>query len=426
MAPSSAPAQGAAAAAASAPSEPPQPEEEDTGNGLSTPDLFGDEDYDEVPDVPVKAPDGQAPETPPGGAKDVEPMAANPVSQGSTGTSVSGVQPGAAPAGADAGADAHVGSQFVDESRYMRDADGNMLHKWKVDYASRAGGGRAMCRNTECLERHEQAGVRAIEKGSLRIGRRVLMESEGAVMIMWYHARCIFHSFTKSRSSTRIIQAEADLEGFESIQPEDQKTLSGIIAGSEDLRKAKFRSSEGANAARATPQKRPAVGAPGFDPGDGGAAWKKDRKGPAEQLLSVGDRVWIHCRVRPAATPDRPAAAPMDAAAIKSPKPELGIIREEPKDDSVIVQFESAEHERERIEKFNDKHFTRVRSWLKYPRVFEGKKQRLPTKWIQFKRAPPKLCGCSKQSWNHQCGCGIVCSRGTTTKVFGVCQSWDG
>ncbi|CAE7524611.1 Herc4 [Symbiodinium sp. KB8] len=62
----------------------------------------------------------------------------------------------------------------VDETRFTLDKDGNRLHKWKVDYAARAGGGRAMCRDSQCLERCEQAGVAVIEKGALRIGRRVL------------------------------------------------------------------------------------------------------------------------------------------------------------------------------------------------------------------------------------------------------------
>merc|ERR1719171_1376053 len=82
-------------------------------------------------------------------------------------------------------------------SRFTRDAEGNLLHKWKVDYAARGGGGRAQCRDSDCLERHDQGGVRTIEKGCLRIGRRVLMEQDqdgngGTMHIMWHHARCIF------------------------------------------------------------------------------------------------------------------------------------------------------------------------------------------------------------------------------------------
>ncbi|CAE7228799.1 unnamed protein product [Symbiodinium necroappetens] len=72
----------------------------------------------------------------------------------------------------------------VDETRFTLDKDGNRLHKWKVDYAARAGGGRAMCRDSQCLERCEQAGVAVIEKGALRIGRRVL-NKEGDIMILW-------------------------------------------------------------------------------------------------------------------------------------------------------------------------------------------------------------------------------------------------
>lgn len=44
---------------------------------------------------------------------------------------------------------------------------------------------RPRCRDTDCLERQAQAGVCSIEKGALRIGRRVLPQKEGEVMILW-------------------------------------------------------------------------------------------------------------------------------------------------------------------------------------------------------------------------------------------------
>ena len=45
----------------------------------------------------------------------------------------------------------------------------------QVDYAARGGGGRAQCRDTDCLERHNQGGVRTIEKG-----RKKLFTQRGA------------------------------------------------------------------------------------------------------------------------------------------------------------------------------------------------------------------------------------------------------
>lgn len=298
---------------------------------------------------------------------------------------------------------------FVDESRYMRDETGLMLLKWKVEYGARGGGGRAMCKDLDCLEQHSQGGLRTIEKGDLRIGRRVLMEKDdaaGAVMMMWYHARCIFNTFLRARKTTRVLESAEDLEGFESIAPEDQAMIRRIIAGNEDVRGARVRS---------TPQKRGAT-----DDLDSSPASKRlKEKGKQVQVLRKGDRVWTFCKIRPPAS-DRPGVM-MDVA-MKSPKPELGMIAEEEQDGGLIIQFESAEHEKERNDKLLEKRYTKIRGWLRYPRVFEGKKQRIPVNWIQMSRRPPILCSCTKQVWGHQCDCGIACSRGTSTQVWGVCQ----
>mmetsp|Transcript_33571 Transcript_33571/g.105144 ORF Transcript_33571/g.105144 Transcript_33571/m.105144 type:complete len:307 (-) Transcript_33571:76-996(-) len=306
----------------------------------------------------------------------------------------------------------------------MQDHQGNFLLKWKVDYATRGGGGVAMCRDLDCLDRHAQGGVRSIEKGELRIGRRVLMDKDkdsGHVVLMWYHARCIFNTFLRSRKSTRVIESVEDLEGFHDIRQEDQDLLRRIIAGNEDVRAVRARTSGGR--ATKTPEKRPAP--EGGDP-DGFPSAKKFRgkKDEEKRLLKKGDRVWTYCRVRPPAAPDRPGAeSVVREFAVKSPKPELGIIAEEVLDDQITVQFESAEHEQERIEKYlsSDKKLAKIRSWFMYPRVFEGKKQRLPLSWVQS-RPPPKLCGCAKQQWAHPCEHFISCTRGRSTKVWGVCQ----
>lgn len=301
-------------------------------------------------------------------------------------------------------------------SRFMVDAEGKLLHKWKVDYASRGGGGRATCKDTDCLERHDQGGVRTIEKGSLRIGRRVLFDKDkedgGHVVVMWHHARCIFNTFQRSRKNTRVIESVDDLEGFRDLRVEDQALLQRIIAGHEDLSKARFRSSDGL-----TPQKRVA-GAGGPD-GGGEGAKRMRLKEPEERLLRKGDRVWTFCRVRPPARPDgAEPPVPAGEVAIKSAKPELGMVREEPEGLNLVVQFESKEHEQERI-KLLEYRKCRIRGWLKYPRLFEGKKQKLPVSWVQ-KRDPPRLCGCKEQSWNHTCEIGISCSRWTGVKVWGV------
>eukprot|EP00933_Yihiella_yeosuensis_P021489 TRINITY_DN169_c0_g1_i2.p1 TRINITY_DN169_c0_g1~~TRINITY_DN169_c0_g1_i2.p1 ORF type:complete len:495 (-),score=133.89 TRINITY_DN169_c0_g1_i2:27-1511(-) len=304
------------------------------------------------------------------------------------------------------------GDQFVDESRFLRDENGALVYKWKADYAARAGGGRAMCRDQDCLERHEQAGVRTIEKGELRIGRRVLMDKDGKgeggqMHIMWYHARCIFNTFLRSRKATRVIESPEDIEGFSELRTEDQELLRNIIAGNEDLRKARFRTNDGATT---TPAKR-GVGADAYTPA---AKRAKEQK----LILTKGARCWTYCRVRPK-IPERPGEI-VDIA-VRSAKPELGQVVEEEKDGSFIIQFESTEHEKERVERMQMRRYRRITGWLRYPRVFEGKKQRIPATWIQWNRKPPALCSCKKQEWGHTCvNSGISCTRGARSSVWGI------
>lgn len=318
--------------------------------------------------------------------------------------------------------------------KFFKDDEGNVLYKWTIGYAARGGGGRATCKDMDCLERHDQDGVKVIEKGALRIGRRIMMPGkEGEVRpvtMMWYHAKCIFNAFRRSRKTTRIIKSCSDIEGFYDISAEDQAVLERIIAGSENLRQVQFGPNNGMGGApRMTPDKRSGGASPGDPTGRRDNLLTppgKSFKLQADRILRKGDRVWTFCRVRPpapkAGTPTPPGAAPLAEFAIKSAKPEVAMVREEAADGAVIVQFESVDHEKDRLEKYGQKKFAKVKGWLRYPRIFEGKKQRVPVTWIQWNRAPPRLCGCSKQQWGHDCDCGITCSRGTSNTVWGVCQ----
>lgn len=301
------------------------------------------------------------------------------------------------------GREADYASRGDKMSRFTKDAEGNLIHKWKIDYAQRGGGGRAQCRDLDCLERHEQGGLRTIEKGGLRIARRVLMPAregeEPKMVLMWHHARCIFNTFLRAKKSTRLIESEDDIEDFNLISLDDQALLRRIIAGNENLQKARF--AEGQDAT--TPVKRTLDGSE-FTPA-------KRRKGTEPPELKVGNRVWTHCRVR-ASAPAGGGPLAGDVP-VKSPKPELAMIVDEPKDGRVIVQFESAEMEKERLEKHGQKKFKPIRGWLRYPRIFEGKKQRVPIDWIKSDRPPPKMCGCCKQHWGH-------CSRSSKVSVWGV------
>jgi len=305
-------------------------------------------------------------------------------------------------------------SSFMDESRYTKDEHGNLVVKWLVNYAARGGNGCATCRDTECLERHDQGGVSTIEKGCLRIGRRVLMEKDSRMMILWYHARCMFNVFLRSKKTTRVIQTPEDLEGFASINFEDQEMLRRFISCHQEVRNAHLR----AAGSHTTPPKR--KGTPDHEETPAPKKGKKDPKFMRE--LTKGDRVWTHFRTRSAEVSGTVLPpGPMEIA-IKSKKPELGMVCEEEKDGCVIIQFESHEQEEERVRMYGLRKFQKIRGWLRHPRVFEGKKQRIPLNWIQWQRAPPKMCGCVRQEWNHSCDCGISCSRGSRPTVWGVCQ----
>jgi hypothetical protein len=292
-------------------------------------------------------------------------------------------------------------------SRYMKDENGNLLHKWKVEYAPRGGGGRAQCKDMDCLERHDQGGSRAIEKGCLRIGRRVMIDRDrdgtGQVAIMWHHARCLFNTFLRARRTTRIIESEQDIEGFYQIALDDQNMLRKIIDGSEGLRNVRFRSFGENGPTTKTPQKRDAFGE--FE-----SATKKRRAEKEARVISKGDRVWTFFRCVPK---EGARLLPGGGASMKSEKPELAKVFEEETNGTIVVQFESEEHEKERIELYKSKKAAKIRGYLRYPRIFEGRKQRVTYSWIQVNRTPPKLCGCKRQEWGHACDCsGISCGRG--------------
>mmetsp|Transcript_85277 Transcript_85277/g.275228 ORF Transcript_85277/g.275228 Transcript_85277/m.275228 type:complete len:562 (-) Transcript_85277:98-1783(-) len=322
----------------------------------------------------------------------------------------------------------NVSDNGFDETRYMKDQNDQLLHKWKIDYAARAGGGRAMCKDTDCLERHEQGGVKFIEKGHLRIGRRVLMkghgsDDEGHIAVMYYHARCMFNVFLRSRKDTRVIKSAEDLEGFEHLDEEDQSMMRRFIVSNEDVRTWKGVSKPGKRNLE-TPEKgeggpRNSAGGDGGLLGESMSA-KRRRLETAKITVRKGDRIWTFCRVRP--PPSADGRAPVEFA-VKSPKPELGLIVEEEKDGHVIIQFEKAEDEKERLAMYAHPKKVKIKAWLRYPRTFEGKKQRIPISWIQFNRTPPKLCSCVKQEWSHGCECsGIACGRGSSKKIWGVGQ----
>lgn len=316
----------------------------------------------------------------------------------------------------------------------MTDQHGEQLLKWKADYAQRAGGGRAMCKDTDCLERYEQGGEKFIEKGALRIGRRVLMkgrggdDDEGQVSMMWYHARCMFNCFCRARKDTRVIQYPQDIEGFAYLDPADQDMLRKFIANNSEIRGWAGRGG-GVGGAKgigggAGPRGVPPPPAPVGEkrrPMDFDMTPAKVARiaAPNDVKLKVGKCVWTFFRCKPPVVPGAPAVAA--TFAVKSPRPELGMIVEEEKEGCFVIQFESAEHERDRMEMYANPKKRKIKGWLRYPRIFEGKKQKIQIAWIQQSRKPPRLCGCTRQEWGHGCDtCGISCSRGASRKVWGI------
>ncbi|CAE7643270.1 unnamed protein product [Symbiodinium sp. CCMP2592] len=152
-------------------------------------------------------------------------------------------------------------------------------------------------------------------------------------------------------------------------------------------------------------------------------SYSKARKELEEKAASVnlhkGDRVWTRCWVR-VAQPGPEGGMDMPQ---KSKKPELGMIAEESEDGNFfVIQFESKEHELERLAMLEKKRYRRIRPWLRYPRFFEGKTQKIKRDWIQTSRPPPRLCSCKRQEWGHECPCGITCKRVSRPDVWGVDQ----
>ena len=50
-------------------------------------------------------------------------------------------------------------------------------------------------------------------------------------MTSWYHFACAFNALSRARASTKKIEQEDDLEGFDQVKAEDQKKLRELIAG---------------------------------------------------------------------------------------------------------------------------------------------------------------------------------------------------
>lgn len=301
---------------------------------------------------------------------------------------------------------------FVEKrSRFMLGPTGEPLHKWKVEYATRGGGGRAQCRQgVNCLQRDEK-GLALIEKGALRIGRRVVMrDSHGAdgfetVTMFWHHAQCLFTGFQRARGDTRVITYEEDMEGFQDLLLEDKDFLRREmrLVGGDGVPQA--RRFDGPGRSATTPVRRESVLAPD-------SVRKEPRLNEVKRsidgtpLLAEGDRVWAHFKE--------------GTARIKSKKPELGVIRKI-EASHVLVQFEGAEDEKDRVAKYARRAGRPGRVYYRYPHNFDGPKQHVKKNWLDLRKPVPLKCGCVKQQEAHGTAAGCSCTaRGGRNRVCGL------
>lgn len=243
-----------------------------------------------------------------------------------------------------------------------------------------------------------------ISKGDLRFGSLIDLGG-GHGSYFWRHLHCI--TAKQAANVEEKVGGPEQVDGFEHLDCMQRKELLHAFKMAEADGKpvGKRRRSERFDAKedeKEPPTKRKAV---------------EETAPLTEVRLKKGERVWTHFRVKP--------KEPMEHGGVdlaKSVKPELGMIREEEREGTLIIQFESKEDERERLERFHNPKLARVRAWSRFPRTFDGAKMKIPVKWVVMNRRPPRLCSCKEQAWNHACNCGISCGRGVTTKVWGICN----
>eukprot|EP01029_Cantina_marsupialis_P019698 TRINITY_DN4580_c0_g1_i1.p1 TRINITY_DN4580_c0_g1~~TRINITY_DN4580_c0_g1_i1.p1 ORF type:complete len:1207 (-),score=475.35 TRINITY_DN4580_c0_g1_i1:263-3883(-) len=96
-------------------------------------------------------------------------------------------------------------------------------NKYEVQYAK---SGRSTCKDTQCKK--------GIEKGSLRIGKLTPnpFGDENDTMPTWYHPKCMFNTLKRARATTKKIESEEDLIGFDDLEAKDQGFILGLLAGS--------------------------------------------------------------------------------------------------------------------------------------------------------------------------------------------------
>ncbi len=93
-------------------------------------------------------------------------------------------------------------------------------NKFACDYAKR---GTSACK--KCKQK--------LQKEELRVAKIVpnpFSDGEGE-MKQYFHAKCIFETFVRARATTKIIEDISDMEGSDTLKPEDKDMFNELISG---------------------------------------------------------------------------------------------------------------------------------------------------------------------------------------------------
>lgn len=72
-----------------------------------------------------------------------------------------------------------------------------------------------------------------LEKGGLRLAKvtaNPFTDGEGD-MKQYFHSKCLFETFLKARSTTKVIEEPDDVEGFQDLKDEDKELINELIKG---------------------------------------------------------------------------------------------------------------------------------------------------------------------------------------------------
>ncbi len=132
-----------------------------------------------------------------------------------------------------------------------------------VDYAKRV----SNCK--KCKQQLPKEGVRIAKVVPNPFG------SDGGDMKQYYHIKCLFESFERSRATTRVIESPADIDEWASLEQSDKDDLLKLIKDLDTKRAAK---KDKAASPKKTPPKPLPTGQKKIDEVFGGTSKKEEAK----------------------------------------------------------------------------------------------------------------------------------------------------